>query len=109
MCCFDNWGFRSRRRTLALMIGVVVVGLPMRLVPELMPDLMVQYGGDALWALLIYLILVLVLPLWSGRKIAVLALAITWSIEFSQLYQADWVNAIRSVKLGGLILGYTFL
>jgi hypothetical protein len=25
------------------------------------------------------------------------------------LVQTDWLNTIRSVKLGGLILGYTFL
>ncbi|MEO8610423.1 MAG: DUF2809 domain-containing protein [Chloroflexota bacterium] len=38
-----------------------------------------------------------------------IALAVTWGIEFSELYQADWINAIRAYKLGGLILGYTFL
>lgn len=109
MSCSINRGLRSRRRTVALVIGVVVVGLPTRLAPEVMPPFMVQYGGDALWALLIYLILGLILPSSPGRRIAVLVLAAAWGIELSQLYQADWINAVRSVKLGGLILGNTFL
>ncbi len=109
MCCFVRLGSRSRRRTLTLIIGVVIVGLPTRLVPESMPGFMVQYGGDVLWALLIYLVLRLILPSALGRKVAVMALAAAWGIEISQLYQADWVNVIRNVKLSGLILGYTFL
>jgi hypothetical protein len=92
-----------------LVIVVVIVGLPTRLAPQYMPAFMVRYGGDALWALLIYLLLRLMLPSASGRQIAVLALAATWGIEISQLIQTDWLNAIRSVKPVGLILGYTFL
>ena len=39
----------------------------------------------------------------------IVSLAITYAIEFSELYQADWINQLRSIKLIGLILGYTFL
>ena len=37
------------------------------------------------------------------------ALAFAYAIEFSQLYQADWINQIRQMRLGGLVLGFSFL
>ncbi len=32
-----------------------------------------------------------------------------FAVEFSQLYQAEWIIMIRQTKIGGLILGYGFL
>jgi hypothetical protein len=37
------------------------------------------------------------------------ALIFCYSIEFSQLYQAPWINNIRHTVIGGLILGETFV
>lgn len=37
-----------------------------------------------------------------------LALMVTYMVELSQLYQAQWVNDIRVTQLGGLFLGHTF-
>ncbi len=45
----------------------------------------------------------------STIKIALLAIIFSFAIEFSQLYQAEWINMIRSTRLGGLILGFGFL
>ena len=45
----------------------------------------------------------------TTRRLVIVSLAITYLIEFSELYQADWINQLRSIKLIGLILGYTFL
>ena len=45
----------------------------------------------------------------SAAKVMLAALAFSFAIEFSQLYQADWINALRRTTLGGLILGYGFL
>jgi len=45
----------------------------------------------------------------STRRLVIISLAITYAIEFSELYQADWINQLRSIKIIGLILGYTFL
>jgi hypothetical protein len=39
----------------------------------------------------------------------VLAMKFSYVIEFSQLYQSDWINTLRDTTLGGLILGYGFL
>ncbi len=32
-----------------------------------------------------------------------------FAIEFSQMYQAPWINHIRATTLGGLVLGKGFL
>ncbi|MBZ0286707.1 MAG: DUF2809 domain-containing protein [Anaerolineae bacterium] len=100
---------RSRLLYAGFIALVIAVGLPTRLIPEIFPAFVVNYLGDALWALAIFLLIGLLLPTKSTRTIFILALAVTWGIEFSELYQADWINALRAYKLGGLILGYTFL
>ncbi len=38
-----------------------------------------------------------------------LSMIFSFTIEFSQLYQAGWINDIRSTLLGALILGKGFL
>ncbi len=100
---------RSRLLYAGIIALIVAVGLPTRLIPESMPDFVVNYLGDALWALVIFLFIGVLLPNAGTRTVLLLALAVTWGTEFSQFYQADWINAIRAYKLGGLILGYTFL
>ncbi|MFR3072503.1 MAG: DUF2809 domain-containing protein, partial [Paeniclostridium sp.] len=42
-------------------------------------------------------------------KSLVLAFLFSFSIEISQLYQAQWINNIRNTIIGGLILGHGFL
>jgi hypothetical protein len=98
----------SARRHLWLIFIIVLIGLPTRLLPQYMPVFMVQYGGDVLWAMMIYLLFSLLFPATQRWRRVALALVITWGIEFSQLVQTDWLNAIRSLKLGGLLIGYSF-
>ena len=45
----------------------------------------------------------------STARVALVSLGICFLIECSQLYRADWLEGIRSYRLGGLILGYGFL
>ena len=42
------------------------------------------------------------------RYCALYALLFSFGIEFSQLYQTDWLNAIRKTTLGHLALGSGF-
>jgi hypothetical protein len=89
----------SRNRlvySLALLI-VIIDGLPTRLLRDHMPPFMVDYAGDALWALAIFLGFGWLLPRARTRTIVLLSVVLTWGIEFSELYQADWINAIRAV------------
>jgi hypothetical protein len=97
------------RKRVWLILMIVIVGLPTRLFPQAMPDFMVRYGGDVLWAMMIYLLFGLLFPATKPWRLVILAFAVTWGVEFSQLVQTDWLNAIRSVKLGGLLIGYSFL
>jgi hypothetical protein len=57
---------------------------------------------------MIFLLLCALFPATKTYKLVLLALILTWGIEFSEMYQADWINAIRDTRLGGLILGFTF-
>lgn len=45
----------------------------------------------------------------AALRLGALALAFSFCIEISQLYQAHWINAIRQTRLGGLVLGHGFL
>ena len=41
-------------------------------------------------------------------RVALIAVGFAWSIEFLQLYHADWIEAVRSMRLGRMVLGTTF-
>jgi Protein of unknown function (DUF2809) len=68
-----------------------------------------DYAGDALWAGMIYFGFRFLLPKAPFKTSVIYALFFSYGIEISQLYQADWINAIRHTKLGGLVLGFGFL
>jgi Protein of unknown function (DUF2809) len=68
-----------------------------------------DYLGDAIWAGMIYFGFRMLLPHFSFLKTAFIAIAFTYCIEISQLYQAAWLNTLRHTTLGGLILGFGFL
>lgn len=87
---------------------VVVLGLASRRIPGLFPPILGKYPGDALWALMAFLGWGLVRPGWSTPRIACAALATCFAVEFSQLYQAPWINEIRKRSLGHLVLGSGF-
>ena len=92
-----------------LLLLIIPVGLLTRSFGEMLPAFIATYAGDVLWATMIYFILCIVFPAWNPLKIAIHALAICFAVEFSQLYQADWINAIRHTRLGALALGRGFL
>ena len=73
-----------------------------------LPSFLSTYAGDTLWALALYVALCLVFPGMRTAVIAFWTIAIAFSVEFSQLYQADWINAIRGTRIGALFLGVGF-
>lgn len=101
--CRDRWllffGF----------IAVVVLGLASRRFPAMFPAFLGKYPGDSLWALMVFIGWAFIKPRASTTLLAVLAISTSYSVEFSQLYQAVWINAIRSTTLGHLALGSTFM
>lgn len=89
-------------------VGVVALGLASRTYAPLLPDMLGKYPGDALWALMVFTGCCVLLPATKTWKLAVLALASAYAVEFSQLYQAAWINSIRATTLGHLVLGSAF-
>jgi len=65
--------------------------------------------GDVLYAVMMYLILRFIFTKLDYIQAGGLALVITFTIEFSQLYQYDWLLDIRSTPIGRLVLGQGFL
>jgi hypothetical protein len=106
----SNAAHRLRHRWLYALCGVLVIvlGLGSRsdLVP--LPAFVAKYGGDALWALLVFLGFGFLFPRLSTLGTAGLALAFSCAIEFSQLYRAPWFDALRRNRFGALVLGDTF-
>ncbi len=101
---------RSRRPGVyALLVWLVVVaGLASRAVPQALPASLGKYPGDALWALMVFLLVGLARPRWSTGAVAATALAVSWGVEFGQLYQPPWLTAVRATTLGHLVLGSHF-
>lgn len=67
-----------------------------------------KYGGDAIWAMMIYSCLGIIHPDSQIKKRAGIAAGICLTVELSQLYHAPWINAIRDTPLGKLALGKIF-
>jgi hypothetical protein len=100
---------RSRYAYAVLLAATVVAGLGSREFPELLPVFVARYAGDTLWATMVFWLLALAWPAAPTRAVAVAALAISVTVEVSQLYHAPWIDAIRSSRLGALVLGEGFL
>ncbi|PQO45242.1 DUF2809 domain-containing protein [Blastopirellula marina] len=99
------------KRLLYLAAAVIVIGLGLasrRFRGEL-PPFIGTYSGDALWALMMYLLVSTLVPGRAIRTRALIAMGISTLVEISQLYHAPWIDAIRHTTLGGLVLGFGFL
>ena len=86
----------------------MLLGLMSRAKSLDLPSFVHLYVGDFLWALMVYWGICLVGYRWSFARQVLAALAFAYCIEFSQFYQADWINSLRHTRLGGLILGFGF-
>lgn len=91
-----------------LTIAVMAIGLLWRSGFIALPPVVSKYGGDALWSLMIFVGFGFLFPFASTRVNALLAISFSWSVEFSQLYHAPWIDAVRSTLPGRLVLGHTF-
>ena len=65
--------------------------------------------GDVLWATMIYFMVRFFYIASSVQKIVIISLAISYAIEFSQLYKAEWIDNLRHTFFGRMVLGETFL
>ncbi len=99
---------RGRLAYAACLMLVIGAGLLWRsgLVP--LPGWLVKYGGDALWALAVFLGLGWVFRQSRTGRVALAAVFCAWGVEFLQLYHAPWIDGIRATRPGRLVLGTTF-
>lgn len=98
---------RSRWQLSIAVVLVVGAGLASRSF-ALFPASWGKYPGDALWATMILLAIALFRPAISPLKLAVIALVVSYAVEFSQIYQGAWANSVRSTRIGHLVFGSGF-
>lgn len=90
-------------------ILVMILGLSTRSHNELLPPIISKYGGDVLWALMVFFMLGFLFVKMKTRYIAFISTVFSYLIEVSQLYHAPWIDNLRQTTLGGLVLGFGFL
>ncbi|MGE7881821.1 DUF2809 domain-containing protein [Bacillus sp. NPDC094077] len=100
---------RNRLLYAVFTIVVIILGLSSRKFAFALPNLLNDYLGDALWALMIFTGFGFLFPKIETKKLACISLLFCYGIEISQLYHVPWIDSIRATTLGGLVLGYGFL
>jgi hypothetical protein len=103
----------TRKRSVVVSVGLIalacVLGIGSRRFPDRLPWFVAAYAGDTLWATAAFFGIGLLLPGVSTWRVATLALALSASVEASQLYHAPWIDSIRRTTLGRLALGSDFV
>ncbi|MEV6612337.1 DUF2809 domain-containing protein [Streptomyces sp. NPDC051051] len=96
----------NRVRLAAAVSAALVVGAGLGLRAVAAGDV-AKYGGDALYTLLLVALVVLVAPRVTARKAGVVALAVSWGVEFLQLSGLP-AELSRHSAAARLVLGSTF-
>ena len=99
----------KRSLYLAAAAAAALLGLASRTYASALPEFLARHAGDALWAALVYLLFRIVFPNHRPLRCGLYAILFSFGIEFSQLYQAEWIAGLRSTTLGALVLGRGFL
>ena len=101
-------GSVNKQRLLYFLLTILTIPLGLGTRSSIaLPSIVSKYGGDVLWALLVYWGIRFLFPTHS--RATLYTLLFSFSTEISQLYQADWINHIRDTRLGALVLGFGFL
>ena len=100
---------KNRIKYFIVTIIIMFMGLLSRKFMFIFPKNIAPFVGDMLWAMMVYFGFRFLFPKINIIKSLVIAFLFSFSIEISQLYQAQWINNIRNTTIGGLILGHGFL
>jgi len=90
---------------LVLAIGTIAVGLIVHLSGNLLPPIVRDVLGDALWATMMVWWMSVAAPRVPLRTRALAALAVCIAVELSQRYHTPLLHALRRTLPGHLILG----
>ncbi|MGJ4971666.1 MULTISPECIES: DUF2809 domain-containing protein [unclassified Bradyrhizobium] len=103
---------KRRRAAMAFATALIMIalGLALRFAGLGLgaPAFIVKYGGSLLWATMVYMLLVALLPRMSPWQIGGLALAVTVIVEASRLIHTPWLDSFRLTLAGALLLGRIF-
>ena len=99
---------RARIRYVALAIATAAVGLIVHRAGSALPPVVRDVLGDALWATMVTWWIAAIAPAMRWPSRAALALACCFIVEFSQLYHAPALDAVRRTMVGHLMLGSGF-
>lgn len=99
---------RNLKIYIPIMLFLVAIGLPSRIEPNSWPHWYITYAGDFLWAMLFFFLYCIIFRLRTIHALFI-TLVTTYLIEVSQLFHPPWLETLRSFKLIGLIIGYSFI
>ena len=99
---------KRNRKLYLFFIGLtILLGLLSR--TKFIPQIIYPYIGDYFYAVMFFFLTGFVFPLKKPKLILTISLLFCYSIEFLQLYRANWIVNIRNSTMGSLILGHGFL
>ncbi|TCR92728.1 uncharacterized protein DUF2809 [Rhizobium sp. BK376] len=104
---------RHMKRPMALglaLVAVIACGLSLRIFGYSLhlPFVVVKYGGSALWAAMVYVLLALVFSDRRPVHIAAVAIVVAVGVEFLRLFHTPWLDEFRLTLTGALLLGRIF-
>jgi hypothetical protein len=102
--CSEKKMTKQRYKYASIILIIIIMGLLSR-----KTTVLPAATGDVLYAAMMYFIVRFFVIRYKIKKVAIISLAVCFTIECSQLYQAAWINNIRMTLPGRLILGHGFL
>lgn len=106
---YESSNLRSRIVYIIAVAFVIILGLSSRLFSHLLPVFIGDNVGDMLWAMMVYFGFRFLFVGKSMNVAMLLSILFSFGIEFSQLYQEEWIIQLRNTMIGALILGKGFL
>ena len=74
-----------------------------------LPAWLARNAGDTLWAANLYFVFAFIRPSAAPVRLLFATITASFAVEFGQLYQAEWIEALRATRLGALVLGFDFI
>jgi hypothetical protein len=93
----------------ALIVIATGVGIQVRRHGDLLPDVLAEYAPQVLRPMALFAGLGLIFRSAATWQVASGAYILSALLEFSELYQEPWIEALRGTPLGALTLGTEFL
>jgi Protein of unknown function (DUF2809) len=99
--------YRSRLVFFVNILAIVPLGYIVRF-SHILPEYIHDVGGSIAYEIFWILLWLSIQPLANRRLTAIWVCLGTCAIEFLQLYQPSWLQAVRATLPGRLVLGTTF-